>query len=254
VLFLMPLLCGREAEVLEDVLAATCRIADKETSATCFLVAAGGVRGATAAAAFLVTAAHFLEGTTAAECPLVLRAQNPDGTYARRETPVVVRDGDGPRWKRHADADLAVLAIELPNGLAVKPFRVDQLADAESVAEGRVRVGQEVVIPCFPAKTEANEAGWPILRRGMIATHPLAPVTQVKTYFIDVSTFGGDSGAPVVAAGREALVVGVVVGMQRQTDRSTLPFEEKTVHMPLGLAIVAQAAFVRELVEAMGRQ
>jgi hypothetical protein len=42
--------------------------------------------------------------------------------------------------------------------------------------------------------------------------------------------------------------------MQRQTDRSTLPFEEKTVHMPLGLAIVAQAAFVRELVEAMGRQ
>jgi hypothetical protein len=49
------------------------------------------------------------------------------------------------------------------------------------------------------------------------------------------------------AAGR---VLGVVVAMQRQTDRVTSPFEEKTVHTPLGLAITVPSTLLRETIES----
>ena len=40
-------------------------------------------------------------------------------------------------------------------------------------------------------------AGWPVLRRGMIATHPLSPVASVPTMLVDIRSFGGDSGGPL---------------------------------------------------------
>lgn len=237
-----------------DLLDATCRVANRSTSATCLLLTADPPPGAGKAPVVLVTAGHFMEGTPEADCQLIARVRAPDGSFVRSEVPLPVRDGDTPRWKKHADVDIAALRVELPDGLALRPLRLAQLATPKDVEDERVRVGQDVLIPCYPAKLEANEAGWPILRKGMIATYPLAPVASARTFLVDVSTFGGDSGAPVAVAGQaDVLVAGIVVGMQRQTDRSSLPFEEKTVHMPLGLAIVVQAAFVRETVDALGQ-
>lgn len=252
VLLLAAVSATRASEAAQAALGATFRILDRQTSATCFLVRPpqGSAGGETDL--ILVTAAHFLEGTADADCVLVLRTRGPDQTCARKEVPVPVRAEGAPRWRRHPELDIAVLPVQVPADCAVTPFRFEQLADAASVARGDVRVGQSVMIPCFPVKLEANAAGWPVLRKGAIATYPLAPVEAARTILVDVNTFGGDSGAPVVVAGRRGpLVAGVVVGMQRQTDRSSLPFEEKTVHMPLGLAIVTQAAFVRETIEAL---
>jgi hypothetical protein len=243
---------ARAQDPIEDVLAATFRIVDGQASATCFLVMPGSGAGPDAPTLVLVTAAHFFEGTSGPECQLVLRSSAADGSWTRREIPIAIRNAETPRWTRHPDMDLAALAVDLPADAGVKPLRFESLASAEEVVEGRVRVGQEVIVPCFPAKLEANAGGWPVLRQGMIATHPLVPVQSAKTFLVDVSTFGGDSGAPVIVrTGPEPLVVGLVLGMQRQTDRASLPFEEKTVHMPLGLAIVAQSVFVRETVAAV---
>ncbi len=242
-------------ERIEDVLGATFRLDGGDASGTCFLVKAGD-------AMVLVTAAHVLERSTGEEANLILRERKPDGTYGRRETKIRVRDGARALWRRHPVEDVAALKIALPDGVAVTPFRLSQLADEADVTAGRVRVAQEIWIPTYPAQLEANAAGWPVLRRGTIATHPLKPVREVKTFLVDAATFGGDSGAPVVVHsgasaeepdGSEPMVVGLILGMHRQTDRSTMPFEEKTTHMPLGLAIVLQAPFAREVVEAESR-
>ena len=242
------------SDAIEDTLAATCRIVNKQSSGTCFFVVTGNVGRAEKPPVVLVTSAHFFEGTPGAQCQLILRSQNPDKSFTRKEISLPIRSGDKPLWKKQADVDIAVLALELPDGVAVKPFRIDQLADEKAVADRRVRVGQDVRIPCYPAKLEANPAGWPVLRKGSIATYPLAPVKAAKTMLVDFSAFGGDSGAPVVVISETGpLVAGVVVGMHRQTDKATLPFEERTVHTPLGLALVVQAAFVRELIESLDR-
>ncbi|NDH95177.1 MAG: hypothetical protein EBZ13_11740, partial [Planctomycetia bacterium] len=125
-----------------------------------------------------------------------------------------------------------------------------QIASAKLAEDNKLHVGQEVFIPCYPAKLEANKAGWPILRKGSIATYPLTPLNSARTIFIDYSHFGGDSGSAVVAIiDDEPVVVALVFAMQRQSDRMVMPFEERTVHTPLGLAIAVQAPIIRSTIE-----
>jgi hypothetical protein len=183
------------------------------------------------------------------DCKLILRAGKPGETYTRKEITLQIRDKDNNKlWKKHPDVDLASLRVELPNDVAVKPLRLEQLLDEPGLKEHRIHVAQEVWLPGFPAKLEANSAGWPVLRRGTIATHPLVPLKSVKMYMVNASSFGGDSGAPVfVMTGPCPLLVGVVQGMQRQTDKVTSAVEEHTTFTPMGLGIVIQTPFVREL-------
>ncbi len=239
---------------IDDALEATFRITNKRTSATAFLVwpeQAGGTEGSRPV---LVTAAHSLEGMTERTCTLVVRVRNDDATYARREIDIALRDGDKQLWVRHPGLDVAVLLIDLPEGTAARPLQFGQLADVSFVEERKVRAGSDVYIPGYPATLEGNDAGWPVLRKGVVATHPLVPIDSAQRMFVNANTFGGDSGAPVILAnGNDAVVVGIVTGMQRQTSRSNMPFEERVSHMPMALAITVPAPFIRQTIELLGK-
>jgi hypothetical protein len=234
----------RAAEPLEEMLSATFRITGKEPSGTCFLVQVNESPTKTV----LVTAAHVLE-QIGNEAEWIARMDKGDGTIGREVIKLPLRDGDKPRWKRHPELDIAAMNIELPQRLAGEPLALDQIADEQAVSDKKVTVGDEAWIPCYPAKLEANNAGWPVLRRGSIASHPLLPVKSAKTVLLDYTAFGGDSGAPVVVVHDDRpLVIGMVLGMHRQTDRVVSPFEERTTHTPLGLSIVVQASYVSETI------
>lgn len=240
------------AEPVEELLEATFRINDQDHSGTSFLIAPKTLDPAHPRRVILATAAHVFEQMAGTECEIVLRTQAQQDSFLRSPHSFPIRDAEKPLWTQHPEADIATLYFELPEGVAARPLSIDQVADEASVNQGAVRIAAETWIPCFPAKLEANEAGWPVLRKGSIASHPLRPVRSTRTILIDYRAFGGDSGAPVaMIVDNKPLVVGVVHGMHRQTDRSTLPFEERTVHTPLGLSIVTQAAFLRETIELM---
>jgi hypothetical protein len=241
---------AQAAEPLEDLLSATFRIANTDRSGTCFIVQASDADEKPPRLA-LVTAAHVLE-QMGDEAEWIARTELPDGQIGRQPVKLKLREGDKPLWKRHPELDVAALKIDLPQRAAVKPLLLEQVADEQRVKDRQVHVGQEAWIPCYPAKLEANEAGWPVLRRGSIASHPLFPAKSAKTVLLDYTAFGGDSGAPVaVIHDGRPLVVGLVLGMHRQTDRVVSAFEERTTHMPLGLSIVVQASFVRETIELL---
>jgi hypothetical protein len=236
----------------EDALRATIRIYEGASSGTGFIVAVGDRAAPATRRHVLVTAGHALANIKAAGCTLVLRAPATQGTSVRKEMRVPIRKGNSPLWVRHPEMDVAAIFVNVPEGADLKPLEYRQLADASWAAQGKIRVGQTVYIPCFPSQLEANPAGWPILRSGSIATHPLTPLAAAKTFLVDYSQFGGDSGAPVVTCdGREPMVVGLVVAMQRQTSKTSMPFEERTVHTPLGLAIVVQSPFLRQTVDLL---
>lgn len=248
---LVPLTAA--AAEVDDVplhaLRAAVRISDGKRSGTGFIVRlpnAGAV-----ADHLLVSAAHVFENGKAPTCNVAFRTVGGPAEPARRDVTITLRDGERRLWTRHPAADVAVIAVRPPNDADLQPFSVDQLADRERLEAGVVRAGKRVWIACFPAQLESNKAGWPILRHGTIATHPLLPIDDVPTLLVDYSHFGGDSGSAAVLddAGRP-VVVGVVVSMQRQTDRTTSPFEERTTHTPLDLAITVQAALVRDTIEA----
>jgi hypothetical protein len=242
------------AEQAEDALRATVRITRGSVSGTGFFVATGD-KADSGPRHLLVTAAHVFNVMDGPDCTVVFRARGKASELVRKEVGLTIRDGKKPRWVQHPEIDVAVIAMDLPEGVDVKAFADRQIAGAQLAADRKVRVGQDVCIPCYPAKLEANEAGWPILRKGAIASHPLTPLAGAKTMFVDYANFGGDSGAPVVAwIEKEAVVVGLVTGMQRQSDRSSTPFEERTVHTPLHLAIAVQSPFIRQTIEQWRKQ
>jgi hypothetical protein len=234
----------------EDALRATARVYRGSVSGTGFFVDAGEKGGPPRL--LLATAAHVFENIPGPECTVALRVRAADGTFSRKELTLAIREGEKRLWTRHPDADVAAIPITPPAGVDLKPFPYRRVADESWAATGKLRVGQDVVVPCFPAKLEANPAGWPVLRKGSVASHPLTPLSAAKTMLVDYSHFGGDSGSPVVTVGPEGpAVVAVVVAMQRQTDRVTMPFEERTVHTPLGLAVTVPSPFLRQAVDSL---
>ncbi len=243
-----------EETPIEQVIGATFRMTNGKTSATAFLVAMEPAEGQERGQTVLVTAAHALEQMPDTACKLILRVEEAD-TYARQEAEIALRADGKPRWVRHPELDVAVLPVDLPEKTAARPLSVRQVADAAWASERKLRVGGDVYIPGYPATLEGNEAGWPVLRRGFVATHPLLPLENAQKMFVNAATFGGDSGAPVAFLyGDEVRIVGLVTGMQRQTSRSKMTFEEHVSHMPMALAITVQAPFICDTIELLGKQ
>ena len=233
----------------EDMLRATVRVFNGALSGTAFIIAVGD-KTDVGRRYLLITAAHLFEGIDASKCTIVYRAPSKDNGLIRKETELVIREGKKPLWVKHVEADIAVIAVTLPDGIDIKPFEYSQIADAKLAEDHKIQVGQEVFIPCFPAQVEANPAGWPILRKGSIASYPLTPLASAKTIFVDYAHFGGDSGAPVVALiDQIPVVVGLVIAMKRLTDKTVTTFEERTVHTSLGLAIAVQSPYIRQTVD-----
>jgi hypothetical protein len=239
-----------EDDPIEAAMRATARVVAGQTSGTAFFVSTASPTEAGKQVTLLITAAHVFEGMPGDIAVAVLRSKVKDG-YVRKETPFAIRKGGKPLWTRHKEMDVAVLPFSLPAGTDIQPLDFARVAEAKWAEEKKVRAGDDVYVPCYPVKAEGNPVGWAILRKGSIATHPLTPVASAKTIFIDYSHFNGDSGSPVVVIrDKKPLVVGLVIAMLRQTDRSVSMFEERTVHTPLGLALTVQSPLIREAVEA----
>jgi len=198
----------------------------------------------------LVTAAHVLDGISGPEARLVLRSRDAAGGLARMETPVPLRREGRALFHKLNGVDVAAITVNLPNGAHARPFPLESVLDGEEKSPRILRLGKDAWIPSYPAKAEANTAGQPVLRRGSVASQPFLPAPKSNTFLVDVSAFGGDSGAPVVLLENgKPMVAGLVMGMLRETDRSATPFEERVTHMPLGISIVIHGRFVRQAVE-----
>jgi S1-C subfamily serine protease len=228
------LLCLAAGDADQALLDATVRLRTEGSTATAFLVKRGEDL-------VLVTAAHCLEEIQEAEATLVIRAAGPDGTLVRKKVQVLLRENGKPRWRRHPDRDVAAMKLTLPGDARVKPLKPEQLAEAVPKAGDAIRVAG------YPAGVEGGPQGWAILRAGIVSAPPNGP-----TFLVDAPIYGGESGGPVaVCTGAEPLVVGVQSGMHRRTDKTSIPFEERTVHHPLGIGIVVPAAAAREAIRLL---
>lgn len=244
------------ADAVLDVMAATFKIANRSSTATCFVIARPRAADARQKELVVVTAAHVLEQMTGNECHIVLREKGADGSFVRIEVPLKIRSGKKRLWSKHPQVDVAALKLVLPADRRIAALDLDRLADESAVKNGKLRSANDVWILCYPAQLEANSAGFPVLRRGAVASFPLTPTRRFKTFLVDYTTFGGDSGAPVTIRDRtpsdetaeRPLVVGLVIGQHRQTTKSVTPIEERTVHRPMGLAIVVHAELIRQTI------
>ncbi len=235
-----------------SVMESTFKLFNEDSTATCFLLHDEGAPRKV----YLVTAAHVLEKATGEDAILVLRDAQADGTYVRRDVPFKIREGERGLWTKHREEDVAAMLLETA-GTDLPALPIGVLAREEDLRQEGVTVCSRAWMLGYPARMEANGAGFPIARNVSIASFPLVPVEPHRVFMADGSTFAGDSGGPVFVArakGADAgkpMVLGMMVAQYRNDEKIRTLHEERLIRHRLSLGKVVQAEFIRQTLAGM---
>lgn len=213
-----------------------------------------------------VTAKHVMESLPGDVAVLNFRHLDPQtGVWLRDLVRLGIRNNGVPLWTSHPTADVVSMYVRLPTAPATSLVIVSMalLADDEMLAKLDVHPGDEVNCLGFPMHAQSNEAGFPVLRSGKIASYPLTPTKTVKSFLMDFAVFPGNSGGPVyfvssnrvirgaMTFGVSAAVLGIVIQENYVTEKiigRATTAENRTY---LNLATVVHAALIKEVVEML---
>ncbi|SRR6266568_1540845 len=217
------------------------------------------------AAYVLITAAHVLDEMQGDTAVLHYRRKVDASTWTRVPHPVPIRANGKPLWKKHPDADVAVMYIPLPPDNSMPMISTDVLADDKILADFEIHPGDDLACLGYPLGQEANDAGFPVLRSGKIASYPLLPTTKTKTFLFDFRVFKGNSGGPVylvqsnrwyksggVKLGQTIhIIVGLVSEERVLTQQIPGPYSEEIRQYQLGLAVVVHATLIKQAINLL---
>ncbi|MGB7343482.1 MAG: trypsin-like peptidase domain-containing protein, partial [Pirellulaceae bacterium] len=209
--FLVLIVFHAESEAddqVMEVLSATVKVSHSESTATAFFVSRETADGGEL---ILVTAAHVLEKISDAECKLVLREKRLDGTYARRETKITIRNEGQPLWTQHPKADVAAIKLDLASIHSNVPINYERILNVTQSDDCGLQMGDRIWVLGFPAQLESGQSGFPVLRHGTVASFPLDKKT--KTFMADYTTYVGDSGGPVFKRDLANSMPSTIVGL-----------------------------------------
>lgn len=191
----------------------------------------------------LVTAEHVFARMPRDKVKVGFRHLGEDGTWRYAPASVRIRGANGaPLWTTHPVQDVA--AISLPSGATRAAVSRDRLATAEMLETLGIEPGDEMMVLGYPQGYAANDAGFPILRSGRVASFPFTPPSRYPTYLLDFTVFAGNSGGPVY-------VVRSVNGRPQVTITGVLTQELKLNDNRLQIGNVTHAVHVVEAVSLM---
>ena len=212
----------------------------------------------------LITAAHVLNDMVGEGMTLHLRRKLGENNWVRAPITIPIRANGQPLWTKHPDADVAVMYISLPTAISLPILTTDFLADDKAFSQFEIHPGDELECLGFPFGFAANDAGFPILRSGKIASYPLLPTAVTKTFLFDFRVFKGNSGGPVyfVQINRyygnsfrlgESIhfIAGLVSQEESLSQVMTGVYEQEVRQLQLGLAVVIHASLIRQAIEML---
>ena len=190
----------------------------------------------------LVTADHVLTRMPGPETRIGYRVQAVGGKWRYDPQPLPIRDDGAPKWTRHPTRDVAVMEIKAPAEFAQAAIPLAWLAGEETFDKFGLSPGDEMMALGFPLGLSANQAGFPILRAGKVASYPLSPSAEFPTFLLDFSVFPGNSGGPVYmdSQNRGARFVAGILTQQVELSGDRLD-----------IGIVTHARYIRETVEML---
>lgn len=204
----------------------------------------------------LITAAHVLNEMQGDQAILHLRRKVNTDNWVRFPFPIPIRANGQPLWKKHPNADVAVMYVGLPRDVLIEQFSTDMLADDEMMEKYEIHPGDELKCLGYPFGLESDNAGFPVLRSGKIASYPLLPTASTKTFLLDFRVFQGNSGGPVYFEERNRTYGGstrignhvqFLVGLISGEKELNLPYSQ----LQLGLAEVVHASLIKEAINSL---
>jgi hypothetical protein len=213
----------------------------------------------------LITAAHVLDEMQGDTAMLHYRRRVDANTWIRIPQIVPIRANGQPLWKKHPDADVAVMYVALPQDDSLAIISTDVLADDKILADFEIHPGDELECLGYPFGQESNEVGFPVLRSGKIASYPLLPTSKTKTFLFDFRIFKGNSGGPVyfvqsnrwyknggVKLGQTIhIIVGLVSQESLIQQQISGPYSEEVRQFQLGLAVVVHASLIKQAINLL---
>ena len=210
----------------------------------------------------LVTAAHVLKKIQSDYAQLILRKKMADGSWEKDPRTIKIRDKGKPLWVQHDSVDVAAMYVLLPKNIDILPISTDFLANDKELKQFEIHPGDELMCLGYPFGAE-GPVGFPILRSGKIASYPLLPTKQIKTFLYDFEVFEGNSGGPVyfVESGRTykggmhvgtiQFIAGLVSKQYMITEKIKSLRETKEEKHTLGLAKVIHASLIKETIDKL---
>jgi hypothetical protein len=210
----------------------------------------------------LVTAAHVLNAIPGEKAVLNLRKRSGD-TFSKVPVTIPIRRDTEKLWTQHPHADVAVMYVALPKDTDIQLLPTDLLATDEILKQFEIHPGDRLSCLGYPLMAEANDAGFPILRSGQIASYPLVPMTAVKTILFDFNVFEGNSGGPVyfldsnrvyggsTNIGQVRFLIGLVSEQRFAEEQVQSLREVRKERYQLGLAVVIPAQFIRDTINLL---
>lgn len=211
----------------------------------------------------LITAAHVLEGMAADTATLHLRRKVDQNTFQRVPYSIAIRENGKPLWTQNPAADVAVMYLRIPNDIAIPVLPTTMLADDKTFEDFEVHPGDELECLGYPLGSASNDAGFPILRSGRIASYPLLPTAVTKTLLLDIRVFKGNSGGPVylwdsnrayqggIHMGQVGFIVGLVSQERLFPQISVGPYDQDVHQLQLDLAVVVDSSLIRQTVDML---
>ena len=195
----------------------------------------------------LVTANHVFAKMPGPIATVGFRIENADGSWRYDPEPLKIRDGGKELWTRHPKMDVAVISITAPPEFAKAAIPMTWLASDETFGKYGVEPGDQMLALGYPQGFSANEAGFPILKAGRVASFPLAPVSAFPTFLLDLNVFPGYSGGPVFTE-RASQPGGAGGATQDPFIAGLITQEMELDNQNLQIGFVTHAKFIRETI------
>lgn len=116
-----------------------------------------------------------------------------------------LRDEDSP-WMLHPREDVAVMRAPygdlIRGGLQCLPFVTQEALERERIRELEIGEGDDVYLIGFPEGRLEGYRDHPVVRQGIVAQIQGWLAEEHEQFLVDGSSFGGNSGGPVVTRPR----------------------------------------------------
>ena len=155
-------------------------------------------------------------------------------------------------YAKHPNADISVMHVTLPNNNAHAMANWPAFATDDVFAKLAIHPGDDMFAVGYPLCRMANPQGYPMLRRGAVATSMRVPGAALTSFFLDVPTFEGSSGGPVYFDYSDRMIAGVSnKGEVHRYIAGVVSQQMFGLNEPLLMAGVVPAKFIAEAVRLL---